>query len=183
MQPCLKPSCFRPIPILREEKVTIIPGVINFALHENKLPQAHHPCLPDFYRILLIINFIKSSGLFASASFASYLCTGALHVSRSAKRNFALAVARVDTRTIAAEPYSIAVATTACSKHCMAARATRSLPIRTKPAKHEMSIVICITTFSLRSQRWQGVCQRCAALVSDREDTRTTGFADVVHQK
>src|ERR1044071_5111657 len=72
------------------------------------------------------------------------LCTAALQGTRSAEHNFALALVRVDRQAIAAEPYSIAVARTACSTPCMAARASRSFPILTKAAKHEISSFIAI---------------------------------------
>jgi len=48
-QPYLKPSPFRPTPILSEEKIIIIiPGIVNFAMEKNKLPQAQNRCLLNF---------------------------------------------------------------------------------------------------------------------------------------
>jgi hypothetical protein len=97
-----------------------------------------------------------------------------LQGTRSAEHNFALALVRVDRQAIAAEPYSIAVARTACSTPCMAARASRSFPTLTKAAKHEMSSFIAIGNGKERAS--------FGRLLSDREDTRIRAFPDLVHQ-
>jgi len=40
-QPSLKPSLLGPLPILRDESISVIYSVVNFALDENELPESH----------------------------------------------------------------------------------------------------------------------------------------------
>jgi hypothetical protein len=41
MQPSLKPSLVGPLPILREQSISVIYSAVNFALDKNKLPESH----------------------------------------------------------------------------------------------------------------------------------------------
>jgi hypothetical protein len=41
-QPILKPSLFRPIPVLGDEAISVIEATVDFALTENKLPGTHN---------------------------------------------------------------------------------------------------------------------------------------------
>ena len=44
----LEPRFFRPIPVLRDQKVAVISGIVNFASQENKLPETHTRCFQNF---------------------------------------------------------------------------------------------------------------------------------------